>query len=162
MKGLSNHSYGFSSGHICMWVLDHKESWVPKNWWCFWDVGLEKTLQRPLDWDSLGSTDNRTFIVKLTRRLEKNGGVPRKWNSSKLLVPIQNLTALLSSVSLCFSGEEVEKIKTKDKLEINLPDIVLFRKSDLPHASWKSVSGFLSQSQGMKGNTQLPHHPLDH
>ena len=31
-----------------MWVLDHKESWVPKNW-CFWAVMLEKTLRSPLD-----------------------------------------------------------------------------------------------------------------
>ena len=31
-----------------MWELDHKESWVPKNW-CFWTVVLEKTLQSPLD-----------------------------------------------------------------------------------------------------------------
>ena len=28
--------------------LDHKESWVPKNW-CFWTVVLEKTLERLLD-----------------------------------------------------------------------------------------------------------------
>ena len=31
-----------------MWALDHKESWVPKNW-CFWTVVLEKTLESPLD-----------------------------------------------------------------------------------------------------------------
>ena len=31
-----------------MWELDHKESWVPKNW-CFWTVGLEKALESPLD-----------------------------------------------------------------------------------------------------------------
>ena len=40
--------YGFSSGHIWMWELDYKESWVPKNW-CFWTVVLEKTLESPLD-----------------------------------------------------------------------------------------------------------------
>ena len=38
----------FSSGHIWMWELDYKESWVPKNW-CFWTVVLEKTLESPLD-----------------------------------------------------------------------------------------------------------------
>ena len=27
--------------------LDHKESWVPKNW-CFWTVVLEKTFENPL------------------------------------------------------------------------------------------------------------------
>ena len=41
-------SYGFSSIHIWMWVLDHKESWAPKNW-CFWTVVLGKTLESPLD-----------------------------------------------------------------------------------------------------------------
>ena len=29
-------------------MLDHKESWVPKNWY-FWTVVLEKTLESPLD-----------------------------------------------------------------------------------------------------------------
>ena len=30
-KGLSSQGYGFSSSHACMWELDYKESWVPKN-----------------------------------------------------------------------------------------------------------------------------------
>ena len=47
-KGPSSQSYGFSNGHIWMWELDYKESWVPKNW-CFWTVVLEKTLESPLD-----------------------------------------------------------------------------------------------------------------
>ena len=40
-------SYGFSSGHACMWELDNK-GWALKNW-CFWTVELEKTLKSPLD-----------------------------------------------------------------------------------------------------------------
>ncbi len=40
--------YGFSSSHVWMWELDHKENWVLKNW-CFWTVVLEKTLESPLD-----------------------------------------------------------------------------------------------------------------
>ena len=40
--------YYFSSSHIWMWKLDHKESWAPKKW-CFWTVVLEKTLESPLD-----------------------------------------------------------------------------------------------------------------
>ena len=47
-KGLYCQSYGFSSSHVWMWKLDHKESWAPKNW-CFWTVVLEKTLESPLD-----------------------------------------------------------------------------------------------------------------
>ena len=47
-KGQSSQGYGFSSGHVWMWELDYKESWVPKNW-CFWTVVLEKTLESPLN-----------------------------------------------------------------------------------------------------------------
>ena len=41
-------SYGFSSSHIQMSELDHKEGWALKNW-CFWIRLLEKTLESPLD-----------------------------------------------------------------------------------------------------------------
>ena len=47
-KGPSSPSYGFSSSHVWIWELDHKEGWAPKNW-CFWTVVLEKTLDSPLD-----------------------------------------------------------------------------------------------------------------
>ena len=47
-KGLSSQSYIFPSGHVWMWELDYKESWVLKNW-CFWTVVLEKTLESALD-----------------------------------------------------------------------------------------------------------------
>ena len=47
-KGLYSQSCSFSSSHVCMWELDYKESWAPKNW-CFWTVVLEKTLESPLD-----------------------------------------------------------------------------------------------------------------
>ena len=46
-KGPSHQGYGFSSGHVWMWELDYKESWVPKNR-CFWTMELEKTLESPL------------------------------------------------------------------------------------------------------------------
>ena len=38
--------YGFSSSHVWMWELDHKESWVLKNW-CFW-TGCWRILESPL------------------------------------------------------------------------------------------------------------------
>ena len=47
-KGPSSQGYGFSCGHVWMWKLDYKESWVQKNW-CFWTLVLEKTLESPLD-----------------------------------------------------------------------------------------------------------------
>ena len=47
-KGLYSQSYGFSSSHVWMWWLDHKEGWTPKNW-CLQIVVLEKTLKSPFD-----------------------------------------------------------------------------------------------------------------
>ena len=44
----SSQSSCFSSSHVQMLELDHKEGWGPKNW-CFQTVGLEKTLESPLD-----------------------------------------------------------------------------------------------------------------
>ena len=45
---LQSQSYGFSSGHVQIWELDHEEAWALKNW-CFRIVVLEKTLESPLD-----------------------------------------------------------------------------------------------------------------
>ena len=47
-KGLYNQSYGFSSSHVQMWELDHKEGWALKTW-CFQIEVLEKTFESPLD-----------------------------------------------------------------------------------------------------------------
>ena len=47
-KVLCSQSYGFSSSHVWMSELDHKEGWTPKNW-CFWVVVLKKTLENPMD-----------------------------------------------------------------------------------------------------------------
>ena len=47
-KGPYGQSYGFFSSHVRMWELDHKEDWALNNW-CFQTVGLEKTLESPLD-----------------------------------------------------------------------------------------------------------------
>ena len=50
--GPFSQGYGFSSGHVWMWELDHKESWRSKHWW-FWTVVLEKTLESPLDYKEI-------------------------------------------------------------------------------------------------------------
>ena len=44
-KCQSSQSCGFSSSHVQIRELDYKESWAPKNWF-FWNVVLEKTLER--------------------------------------------------------------------------------------------------------------------
>ena len=45
-KGPYSQSYGFSSSHIWMQELNHKEDWAPKSW-CSWTVVLKKTLESP-------------------------------------------------------------------------------------------------------------------
>ena len=73
-KGLSSQSYGFSSSHVWIWELDHKESWAPKNW-CFWTVVLEKTLESPLDckeiqWVHLKGNQSWIFIGRTDAEAE--------------------------------------------------------------------------------------------
>ena len=69
-------NYGFSSSHVWMWELDHKESWTLKNWY-FWTEVLEKTLVSPLEskeiqpvhpkgnqsWIFIGRTDAEAPVV---------------------------------------------------------------------------------------------------
>ena len=47
-KGSYSQRYSFSSSHVWMWDLDHKEDWEWKNWG-FQTVVLETTLDSPLD-----------------------------------------------------------------------------------------------------------------
>ena len=78
-KGLYSQSYGFSSSDAQMWQLDHKESWMLKNW-CFWIVVLEKTLQNPLDCKVIkpvNSKWNQSWIF--TRRTNTKAEAPILW-----------------------------------------------------------------------------------
>ena len=63
-KGSSSQSNGFSSSHVWMWQLDHKESWALKNW-CFWTVVLEKTLLSPLDCKEIQPVHPKGQMLKL-------------------------------------------------------------------------------------------------
>ena len=47
-NGPYSQSCGFSSSRVWIWNLDHKEGWMPKNWF-FWIVVLEKAPDSPLD-----------------------------------------------------------------------------------------------------------------
>ena len=60
-KGLYSQSYGFSSSHVWMWELKHKEGWASKNW-CFRTVVLEKTLESLLDNKPVNPKGNQPWI----------------------------------------------------------------------------------------------------
>ena len=79
VKGSSSQSCGFSSSHVWMWELDHKESWVLKNW-CFWTVVLEKTLESPLDSKEMKLVNpkgNQSWIF--IRRADAEAEAPILW-----------------------------------------------------------------------------------
>ena len=77
-KGLSSQSYSFSSSHVRMWELDHKEGWAPKNW-CFWTVVLEKTLDSTLDCKikPVNPKGNQSWIF--IGRTDANAETPILW-----------------------------------------------------------------------------------
>ena len=78
-KGPSSQSYGFSSGHVWMWELDHNESWAMKNW-CFWTVVLERTLESPLDCKEIQPVNpegNQSWIF--IGRTDAEAEAPIRW-----------------------------------------------------------------------------------
>ena len=78
-KGPYCQSYGFSSSHVWVWELDHKECWAPKNW-CFWAVVLKKTLESPLDCKEIKPVNpkgNQSWIF--TRRTDGEAQAPILW-----------------------------------------------------------------------------------
>jgi len=99
IKGTCSQSYAFSSSHVWMWELIHKESWAPKNW-CFWTVVLEKTLESPLDckeikpdhlkgnqsWIFIGRTDAEAEAPILWRHDVKNWLIGKDPDAGKIEV----------------------------------------------------------------------------
>ena len=77
-KGLSSQSYGFSSSHVWMWHLDHKEAWAPKNW-CFWTVVLEKTLASPLNSKELKRVNLKEISWIFIGRTDAEAETPIRW-----------------------------------------------------------------------------------
>ena len=78
-KGPSSQSYCFSSNHVWMWELDHKESWLLKNW-CFWTVVLEETLESSLNCKEIQpvkSQGNQSWIF--IGRTDAEAETPTLW-----------------------------------------------------------------------------------
>ena len=67
-KDPNSQTIGFSSSHVRMWELDHKEGWVPKNWY-FQTVVLEKT------WESLGTArrSNQSILKEINPEYSLEG-----------------------------------------------------------------------------------------
>ena len=87
-KGLSSQGYGFSNGHVWMWELDYKESWVQKNWflelWCW-----RRLLSAP--WTARRSNQSILKEISLGCSLE---GLMLKFSSNILATSCEELTHL--------------------------------------------------------------------
>ena len=71
--------YGFSSSHVWMWELNHKEGWLPKKW-CFWSVMLEKTLESLLDCKEMKPVNpKRNQPLIFTGRTDAKAEAPILW-----------------------------------------------------------------------------------
>ena len=95
-----NQSSGFSGSHVQMWELNHKEGWVPKNWW-FQTVMLENTLENPLNsedikpvnpkghqpWIFIGKTDAEAPIFwspdGKSQLIGKDPGAGKDWGQEE-------------------------------------------------------------------------------
>ena len=102
VKAMAWHSqsYGFSSSHVLMRELNHKEGWALKNW-CFQTVMLEKTLESPLDckeiksinpkgnqpWIFIGRTDAEALILcppdVKSQLIGKDSDAGKDWRQEK-------------------------------------------------------------------------------
>ena len=85
-KGLSSQSYGFSSNHVCMWELDYKESWVPKNW-CFWTWCWRRLLRVP--WT--GRRSNQSNLTEISLNINWKDWC-WNWNSNTLATWCEELS----------------------------------------------------------------------
>ena len=67
-QSLYNQSHGFSSSHVYMWELDHKEDWAPKNW-CFWLWCWRRLLRVP--W--IAKRSNQSILKEISPEYSLEG-----------------------------------------------------------------------------------------
>ena len=118
-KGPSCQSYGFCNSHVWILELDHKESWVLKNW-CFRTVVLEKPLESPLNckeiklvnskgnnpWIFIGRTDAEAPILgHLSWLIEKDPDAGKDWRQEEKGVAVDEMVGWHYQ----FNGHESEE-----------------------------------------------------
>ena len=82
----SSESYVFSSRHVLIWELNHKESWALKNW-CFWTVVLRRVLRVP--WTARRS--NQSILKEISPEYSLEGWC-WSWSSNTLATWWEELT----------------------------------------------------------------------
>ena len=65
-KGPYSQNYGFSSSHVQMWELNHKDGWAQKNWY-FWTVVLENS------WVPWTASSNQSILKEINSEYSLEG-----------------------------------------------------------------------------------------
>ena len=128
-KGPYSQSYGFSSSHVWMYELDHKEGWVPKNW-CFQTVVLEKTLESLLDskeikpanpkgnqpWIFIARNDAEALILwppdVKSRLIGKDPNAGKDWRQKEKAQRMRQLDGITNSMDMNL-GKVQERVKDR-------------------------------------------------
>ena len=92
-KGPHSQSHGFSSSHVWMWELDHKEGWALKYWW-FQTTVLEKTLKSSLDSKEIKAVNpkeiNPEYSLEVLRlKLQYFGHLMQRADSLKKILMLE-------------------------------------------------------------------------
>ena len=145
-------SYGFSSSHVWMWELDHKEGWTPKNW-CFQTVVLKKILESPLDckevkpvnpkrnqpWILIGKTDAETEAPILwpldAKRKDSDAGKDwdkrkRAWQRIRWFSSVQSLSSVWPFVTPWTAARQASLSITNSQSLLSLMAIELMIPSN--------------------------------
>ena len=92
-KGLSHQGYCFSSGRVCMWELDYKESWAPRidafELWCW-----RRLLRAPwLSARIFARRSNKSILKETVLNFHWKDWC-WNWNSNTLAICCEELTHL--------------------------------------------------------------------
>ena len=162
-----NQRYGFSNSHVQMWELDHKEDWVPKNYW-FLTVVVEKTLESPLNskemepvnpkgnkpWIFLGRTDDEAealILLLSDAKSQLNGKDPdvgQDWGKEKGEAEDE-----MFGWHHCLNAHEFEQILGESEEQGSLASCCSWGHKELDTTEWLNKATIKTfNKSGIEGN----------
>ena len=138
-------SYGFSSSHVWILVLDHKEGWMPKNWcfelW-FWKRLLRIPCSARISSDSILKETNLQYsfsLVQFSHLVLSNSLQPHGLQHTRLPCPPPTPGACSNSCSWsqwCNPTTSSSVIPSLLLLPSIFPSIRVFSNESVLHIKW--------------------------